>query len=633
MNDIEQIFINDQVRLLRKSRFAGCCVTISLLIAPIICIVVILRPSNKVVSELKQDSLWFPSAGSESCIRLMDIDGDGLDDVIVSLTDVTTIANEENKDENHSLFCKSFDVEEPCSGTVYGIRGYDFKILWSFRIKQSIFELVCDMIDINNDGYNDCIGAGRQATVVAFDARHGKVIWDSRQIKSRHLLWNFYNPILLSIDVDHDGMNDILISHGGNPTIPSNVHEREAGCLIIISSRSGHQIGEAFFMPDGEETYMSPVLYDKSTVLFGTGGETVAGGLYSILIHNIIQQKNQYVTLVKSFTKGIMVPPIVLDMDYDGIDDILVSCFDGTLELIHGKTMRPLWTRIFDGFEFYASPAPGDFNSDSFVDFMIIINYGEWDRYDYSQVLVIDGLTGETIWTRNNTFGEFTAPLTLQMKKKSKYQDSFIYRQRGQTTEREYSNASAILIHGIGLQDGEISKDDNVISLNSNDLCDTFKLNDSISNIFLTNIDGTRLIASIYPPINDENDICSQFEPMERSGGAIGDVNGDGIFDTIDLTTFITKLTSHSLENFIVHSVLTRFSLDLSNNENQIVANYQAEISNKTINNKKLVQLLIDKNSSLTKSSLHNKDLSIIPKQTWNAYLGRFANSHYYRNI
>jgi hypothetical protein len=70
--------------------------------------------------------------------------------------------------------------------------------------------------------------------------------------------------------------------------------------------------------------------------------------------------------------------------------------------------------------------------------------------------MIIDGLTGETLWTKNNSFGEFTSPLTLQMKKNGKYQDAFIYRQRGQTSESIDFNPSSILFHGIGLQDGEI---------------------------------------------------------------------------------------------------------------------------------------------------------------------------------
>ncbi len=344
LKKIEEFFIsNEQIHPVKKSRFAAYYVTFSLIITPILCIIIIYQTSKKVPSELKVDSLWFPSVGSESCIRLMDIDGDGIDDIIVALTDVTAITNEIKKDKNRPQLCQSLNVEEPCSGTVYGIRSYDFTILWSFRVKQSIFELVYDGIDINNDGYRDCIGSGRQATLVAFDPRNGKIFWHNDKIKSRNSLWNFYNPLLLPVDVDHDNMNDILISHGSNPIIPSYVHEREAGCLLIISSRNGEQIGEPFWMPDGKETYMSPVLYDKSTILFGTGGETISGGLYSISIDNIIKQENQYLAIVKSFEKGVMVLSIILDIDQDGIDDILVSCFDGLLELIDDKTMISLW--------------------------------------------------------------------------------------------------------------------------------------------------------------------------------------------------------------------------------------------------------------------------------------------------
>jgi hypothetical protein len=72
-------------------------------------------------------------------------------------------------------------------------------------------------------------------------------------------------------------------------------------------------------------------------------------------------------------------------------------------------------------------------------------------------VIIVDGLTGETLWSKNNSFGEFTSPLTLQMKRNDKYQDAFLYRQRGQTTGSVHFNSSSILFHGIGLQDGEIS--------------------------------------------------------------------------------------------------------------------------------------------------------------------------------
>jgi hypothetical protein len=140
----------------------------------------------------------------------------------------------------------------------------------------------------------------------------------------------------------------------------------------------------------------------------------------------------------------------------------------------------------------------------------------------------------------------------------------------------------------------------------------------------------TRLIAVIFPPIN-ENSLCTDYEPMERSGGAIGDLNGDGILDTVDITTFITKVTSHSLRNFVAHSVLTRFSLNIDKIENQIVAKYEKDIFNKTID-ENLQNLLKEKVFSPFEF-INDEDLYMISKQTWNSYLGRFGNSHYYRNI
>ena len=456
------LYQGEEFRPRRRSRRVALGVAIILLVVVGIILLVIFGRSWKIaltgIRSPKSDALWFPSMGSESCIRLMDLDGDGLDDVVVAVSEVTAITNGLQVDQNRSMFCATLKVEPPCSGLVYGIRGYDFKVLWSFRVKQSIFALVCDVIDVNKDGRHDCLGAGRQGTLVAFDPRVGAVFWRNDRVHSRHPLWNFYNPLVLPVDLDGDGVNDLVISHGGNPTIPSEVHEREAGCLLLISTRTGEQIGEPFWMPDGKETYMSPVLYGNSSVLFGTGGETVPGALYSISIDNLRKQENRFAILVQSLTKGIMVPPIVVDMNGDGTDDILVSGFDGTLTFIEGKSWKPLWTRVFDGFEYYASPAPGDFNGDGFVDFMLIINHGEWDKYDYSQVIVVDGLTGDTIWSKNNTFEEFTSPLTLQMMRNGRAHDGFIYRQRGQPTDSQRSNASTILFHGVGLQDGEIAK-------------------------------------------------------------------------------------------------------------------------------------------------------------------------------
>ncbi|CAF4737778.1 unnamed protein product, partial [Rotaria socialis] len=116
------------------------------------------------------------------------------------------------------------------------------------------------------------------------------------------------------------------------------------------------------------------------------------------------------------------------------------------------------------------------------------------------------------------------------------------------------------------------------------------------------------------------------------SGGSIGDLNGDGILDTVDITTFISKLTSHNLDSFAVHSLLTRFSLNINKVEHQIIANYEKDIFNRTID-QNLIDLLMRTISFPTQSINNNKDLQMIAKQTWNSYLGRFSDSHYYRKI
>ena len=171
-------------------------------------------------------------------------------------------------------------------------------------------------------------------------------------------------------------------------------------------------------------------------------------------------------------------------------------------------------------------------------------------------------------------------------------------------------------------------RDEKFTVVKSTSNCDGFALNDSIVHIYLTDVDRTQMLAMIYPPLTDDH-LCTSFEPMERSGGALGDLNGDGLLETVDITTFITKVTSHSLHNFIAHSVLTRFSIDMKQTEPQMVAQYENAMTSKTIDEKLLGQLR--KASGSTSILVRDDDVRFRSQQTWNAYLGRYANSHYDR--
>ena len=51
--------------------------------------------------------------------------------------------------------------------------------------------------------------------------------------------------------------------------------------------------------------------------------------------------------------KGVMVPPVLVDMTGDGVKDILMNSFDGDVVLFDGETLEILWKVKFHGRESY----------------------------------------------------------------------------------------------------------------------------------------------------------------------------------------------------------------------------------------------------------------------------------------
>lgn len=55
----------------------------------------------------------------------------------------------------------------------------------------------------------------------------------------------------------------------------------------------------------------------------------------------------------RSETNGVMVPPVIVDINKDGVKDILMSAFDGTMILFDGETLDVLWKIKFEDKESY----------------------------------------------------------------------------------------------------------------------------------------------------------------------------------------------------------------------------------------------------------------------------------------
>ena len=133
--------------------------------------------------------------------------------------------------------------------------------------------------------------------------------------------------------------------------VGSEMGVRDSGYMMILSGSSGDILAVAD-MPDGRETYMSPLLYQphpemELEVLFGTGGETWDGGLWSTSITDImsgdISDAYQIVEPTPGVAKGVMAPPSIVDITMDGIQALIVSTFDGLLLAIDGRNYSKIW--------------------------------------------------------------------------------------------------------------------------------------------------------------------------------------------------------------------------------------------------------------------------------------------------
>ncbi|KAI0227422.1 hypothetical protein LSAT2_022102 [Lamellibrachia satsuma] len=383
-------------------------------------------------------------AGTESCIRLVDVDEDGRDDVIFGMT--------------KTEFASGRDTF-PCEARLVALRGYDGKELWRIRVQSAPFEMNCHKIDIDKDGKADCIASGRMGTVVAFDPRKGKVLWQVDQ-RVVHQSWNFYNVLVMS-DFTQDGVPEVLLSQGGDPTFDAEQHKRYSGRLALVDGSNGQSLGRYLNMSRYKETYFSPVLHTTKDgsqyILYGEGGETVKGAFLAISVPDFFRyvkslprsavvpntrgsykswekgilyhRRHGVLVIYKSKIKGVMVSPTLVDMNNDGVRDIVMSAYDGTMRLYDGETLDIMWITRFYGFESYSCLAPAYFNDDEHLDFMIHLNSGAWPDYKYSLKVVLDGRNGKVLWQMNATFYEMTSDLVLRTTEK--HRDAFVFRIEG----------------------------------------------------------------------------------------------------------------------------------------------------------------------------------------------------------
>lgn len=315
----------------------------------------------------------------------LDVNDDAIKDIIISIG---------NQDTSNRFV----------SGVV-AINGDNGSLIWRNRRKQDVFG-IGKLLDVNNDNFPEIISVGRSGELFALNAKNGFLIWeffDTGSLNSEDSgIYNFYDPQIIN-DVNNDNIKDILITNGGNPNAESNdTLNRYQGYLLIVNGATGKVLAK-LNSPDRRETYMAPIIHDfknasDPVIIFGTGGETINGSLWSIKLSDLLSEDStKFIKLISDSTKGFITTPSLVDINNDGILDIIAVSFNSNIYAIDGANFEIIWTKSFPNYESYTFPAVGLLNSDTTPDIALSIGLGVFSSYTSTLHLVLDGVNGNVL--------------------------------------------------------------------------------------------------------------------------------------------------------------------------------------------------------------------------------------------
>lgn len=312
--------------------------------------------------------------------RACDLNGDGIKDVVIG-------GGTDGVASNNGIMA---------------FNGLNGSLLWKRGSRNEVFGSAV-FRDITNDGIKDVFITGRQAQLLAINGANGSLIWDYFPYPINPAdsgLYNFYNPQFIN-DVSGDGIEDLLVSNGGNHAAPDWETNRPPGYLMVINAQNGHLIAKAI-VPDSAETYCSPLVADiqgngTTWVLYGTGGENLGGSFWACPLSDLIFSNSlaNSVELDTDANKGF-IAPAALCKTANGGHDIVIQSFGGRITKIKGTNLNPTWQVQLPNTESSAEPIFGNFTGgDNIPDVLAILFKGTAPSYtDFYQVM-IDGSTGE----------------------------------------------------------------------------------------------------------------------------------------------------------------------------------------------------------------------------------------------
>lgn len=315
--------------------------------------------------------------------RAIDLTGDGVPDVVIG-------CGRELADTSFGVF--AFD----------GVNG---EVLWSTKTRSQMFGSPI-FNDVSGDGTPDAVIGGRRSQFYCIDGATGDILWESYECSQfpncfSDSLPNFYTGQWLP-DLNGDNIPEIVNIRGGFAPADANDFDRPPGNIVIVDGATGAVLRE-YEMPDGKESYSSPVLWRDNTddvmVVFGSGGETVGGSLWAATITSLWDGSPEFIALAASESKGFMSPVSIADMDGDGFLDLITLSFDGRATVIRGADRAVLWSvNPFPNNESSSVPALLQFDEDGIPDVAINFATGVFPFYSGGFNAVLSGLDGSVLW-------------------------------------------------------------------------------------------------------------------------------------------------------------------------------------------------------------------------------------------
>ena len=298
-------------------------------------------------------SITIPAIGASSSLVATDLNGDGHLDIVLGGA------------------AQEFTALE---ASVIALDGIDGRLLWQVRGHNQVVGTAI-LQDLTGDGTDEVFIGGRSATFKAIDGRTGTVPWEYLPFDEQldyvndTLLLNFYTAQWIP-DADGDGFTDILTAYGGFVKARRGETDRPGGYLMVLSGKTGKTL-QKVAVPDGKETYLSPLVHDfgeGGEVIYGTGGESISGQLYRVALDSLLAGSLASSKLiVDGGNKGLIAPPVLVDITADGVADIIVPTVNGRLVAVDGRSSAQLWS---------AGP-PGDvadFDRDGTSDVLVCVN-------------------------------------------------------------------------------------------------------------------------------------------------------------------------------------------------------------------------------------------------------------------